>query len=134
MACGLSLARDGLSQEGAGGGLAPHRVNTLTIVLLDSVDLRPIRHWTEPRVRAHVLVCMLAAYLVWHLRHVLAPLTFTDEQPPQPTDPVAPATRSVTAQAKASHQRLADGSSPHCFRTLLDHLARVIKFASDGRR
>jgi hypothetical protein len=91
------------------------------------LDLRPIRHWTEPRVRAHVLVCMLAAYLVWHLRHALAPLTFTDEQPPQPTDPVAPATRSVTAQAKASHQRLADGSSPHCFRTLLDHLATLTR-------
>jgi hypothetical protein len=91
------------------------------------LDLRPIRHWTEPRVRAHVLVCRLAAYLVWHLRHALAPLTFTDEQPPERTDPVAPASRSVTAQAKASHQRLADGSSPHCFRTLLDHLATLTR-------
>jgi Transposase DDE domain len=58
---------------------------------LKTIDLhvRPIRHWTEPRVRAHVLVCMLAAYLVWHLRRALAPLTFTDEHPPDRGDPVA---------------------------------------------
>ena len=41
------------------------------------VDLRPIHHWTQDRVRAHVFICMLAAYLVWHLRQAWAPLTFT---------------------------------------------------------
>src|SRR5450759_4530089 len=48
------------------------------------VDLRPIHHHTETRVRAHVFICMLAAYLVWHLRAAWAPLTFTDENRPDP--------------------------------------------------
>jgi transposase len=48
------------------------------------LDLRPIHHWTESRVRAHVFICMLAAYLTWHLRQAWAPLTFTDEQRPEP--------------------------------------------------
>ncbi|HEY6423172.1 MAG TPA: IS1634 family transposase, partial [Pseudonocardiaceae bacterium] len=63
----------------------------------DDLDLRPIRHWTEDRVRAHVLICTLAAYLVWHLRRAWAPLTYTDEQPPDRANPVAPATRSAAA-------------------------------------
>jgi len=91
------------------------------------LDLRPIRHWTEPRVRAHVLVCMLAAYLVWHLRQALAPLTFTDQAPPERADPVAPARRSPAAQTKASQQQLADGTPTHCFRSLLDHLATLTR-------
>jgi hypothetical protein len=47
------------------------------------LDLRPVRHYTERRVRAHVLLCMLAEYLIWHLRHAWAPLTYTDEHPPE---------------------------------------------------
>src|SRR5665811_2207836 len=66
------------------------------------VDLRPIHHYTETRVRAHVFICMLAAYLVWHLRAAWAPLTFTDENRPDPLDPVAPAQRSKAADAKAA--------------------------------
>ncbi len=58
------------------------------------LDLRPIHHWTQPRVRAHVFICMLALYLVWHLRKAWAPICFTDEQPPGRADPVAPARRS----------------------------------------
>ena len=54
------------------------------------VDLRPIHHWTETRVRAHVFICMLAAYLVWHLRAAWAPLTFTDENRPEAVDPSPP--------------------------------------------
>src|SRR6266567_3759193 len=54
------------------------------------LELRPIHHWLNGRVRAHVLVCMLACYLVWHLRHALAPLCFTDQTPPQRTDPATP--------------------------------------------
>ena len=60
----------------------------------DDLDLRPIYHHLEERVKAHVLICMLACYLVWHLRRAWAPLTFTDEDPPEPSDPVAPAQRS----------------------------------------
>jgi hypothetical protein len=50
------------------------------------LDLRPIHHYTESRVRAHVFICMLASYLVWHLRQAWAPLTFTDENRPDPLD------------------------------------------------
>src|SRR5262249_31537376 len=61
----------------------------------DDLDLRPVFHRLEDRVRAHVLICMLACYLTWHLRHAWAPLTFTDEQPPTPASPAAPAQRSA---------------------------------------
>ena len=61
----------------------------------DDLDLRPVFHYLEERVRAHVLICMLACYLTWHLRRAWAPLTFTDEQPPAPGNPVAPARRSA---------------------------------------
>ena len=70
----------------------------------DDLDLRPVFHRLEKRVRGHVLICMLAAYLTWHLRQAWAPLTYTDEEPPQPANPVAPARRSASAEAKASRQ------------------------------
>ena len=70
----------------------------------DDLDLRPVFHRLEERVKAHVLICMLACYLTWHLRHAWAPLTFTDETPPAPDNPVAPARRPAAAQAKASYQ------------------------------
>ena len=66
----------------------------------DDLDLRPVFHRLEERVKAHVLICMLACYLTWHLRQAWAPLTFTDENPPAPDNPVAPARRSAHAQAK----------------------------------
>jgi Transposase DDE domain len=91
------------------------------------LELRPIHHWRDDRVRAHVLVCMLACYLVWHLRHALAPLCFTDQAPPQRTDPVAPAQRSPDAAAKASHRQLTDGTPTHSFRGLLDHLGTLTR-------
>jgi hypothetical protein len=96
---------------------------------LKSIDLelRPIHHWRDGRVRAHVLVCMLACYLVWHLRRALAPLCFTDQQPPPRPDPVAPAQRSVDAAAKASRHRLADATPTHSFRSLLDHLGTLTR-------
>ena len=68
----------------------------------DDLDLRPIWHWLEDRVRAHVLICMLAGYLTWHLRQAWAPLTYTDEHPPARANPVAPARRSAHADAKAA--------------------------------
>jgi hypothetical protein len=101
------------------------------------LELRPIHHWREGRVRAHVLVCMLAAYLVWHLRRALAPLCSTDEAPPTRNDPVAVAQRSAAATAKASHRQLADGTPTHSFRTLLEHLATLtrnqVRFAQQPR-
>ena len=91
------------------------------------LDLRPIYHRTAERVRAHVLICMLAAYLVWHLRRAWAPLCFTDEDRPARTDPVAPARRSGDALAKASRQQSTDGEVLHSFGSLLDHLATLTR-------
>src|SRR5438034_1081777 len=65
----------------------------------DDLDLRPVFHHLEERVKAHVLICMLACYLTWHLRRVWAPLTFTDQNPPAPENPVTQASRSAAAQA-----------------------------------
>jgi hypothetical protein len=91
------------------------------------LELRPIHHHLAGRVRAHVLVCMLACYLLWHLRRALAPVTFTDEHPPARTDPVAPARRSPAAEAKAARRQLADHTPVHSFRTLLDHLGTLTR-------
>jgi len=96
-------------------------------IKVDDLDLRPIYHRLEDRVRAHVLIAMLAAYLVWHLRKTLAPLTFTDEHPPHRTDPVAPATRSAAATRKASRRTNDSGQPARSLRTLLDHLATLTR-------
>ena len=93
----------------------------------DDLDLRPVFHRLEERVKAHVLICMLACYLTWHLRRAWAPLTFTDQDPPAQDNPVAPARRSATAQAKASHQHDPAGQPYHTFRGLLDHLATLTR-------
>jgi hypothetical protein len=93
----------------------------------DDLDLRPIHHWLEDRVRAHVLICMLAAYLTWHLRKTLAPLTYTDEHPPRQANPVAPARRSARAAGKAAVHASPDGQILHSFRGLLDHLATLTR-------
>jgi hypothetical protein len=93
----------------------------------DDLDLRPIHHRLDDRVRAHVLICMLAAYLAWHLRRAWAPLTFTDERPPARDNPVTPATRSASAHPKASYQHDQSGHPYRTFRGLLDHLATLTR-------
>ncbi len=93
----------------------------------DDLDLRPVFHRLEERVKAHVLICMLACYLTWHLRRTLAPLTYTDQDPPAPANPVAPARRSAAAQAKASGQHDPAGQPYRSFRALLDHLATLTR-------
>jgi hypothetical protein len=93
------------------------------------LDLRPIHHRLEDRVRAHVLICMLAAYLTWHLRAALAPLTYADEEPPCRDNPVAPARRSAAADAKAAGHASPDGHPLRSFRGLLDHLATLTRSA-----
>ena len=96
---------------------------------LKSVDLeiRPINHRHEQRVRAHVFLCMLAYYLEWHLRRAWAELTFEDEQPPHASDPVAKAERSPAAKRKARRKRTAAGEPCHSFRTLLGELALIAR-------
>lgn len=94
-----------------------------------SIDLqvRPVRHWAENRVRAHVFLCMLAYYLQWHLEQTWAPLLFKDDAPPRATDPVAPAQRSAQALRKARTKHLEDGTPVHSFRTLLGELKTLTR-------
>ncbi|MGO8941227.1 MAG: hypothetical protein ACLQLO_30375 [Mycobacterium sp.] len=93
----------------------------------DDVDLRPIHHRLTERVQAHVLICLLACYVTWHLRQAWAPLTFTDDAPPSRNNPVAAAKRSPATQAKASRQQAPDGTPLRSFRALLDHLATLTR-------
>jgi hypothetical protein len=93
----------------------------------DDLDLRPIWHRLEDRVRAHVLICMLACHLAWHLRRAWAPLTYTDEHPPTPGNPVTAAHRSRSAQAKATQKVTTSGQPARSFRDLLDHLATLTR-------
>ena len=97
------------------------------IIKVDDLDLRPIHHRLTDRVRAHVLICLLACYLVWHLRKAWAPMTFTDEHPPHRDNPVTPARRSPAADAKASTQRDPAGNPLRSFGGLLDHLATLTR-------
>ena len=96
-------------------------------IKVDDLQLRPIHHRLEDRVRAHVLIAMLAAYLVWHLRRAWAPLTFTDEHPPERDNPVAPARRSTAATRKASRQQDEHDQPVRSFRGLLEHLATLTR-------
>jgi hypothetical protein len=98
---------------------------------LKTVDLeiRPIFHWTAPRVRAHVLLCMLAYYVEFHMRQRLAPILFDDHDraaaAAQRKSIVAPAQRSPAATRKAASHHTDDGWPVHSFRTLLDDLATL---------
>ena len=102
-------------------------------IKIDDLDARPIRHWLAGRVEAHLFICMLAAYVTWHLREVFAPLTFTDENIPAPADPVAPAVRSPQAARKDAVKQTADKLPLYRYRDLLEHLAtldrQVINFS-----
>ncbi len=98
---------------------------------LKTVDLkvRPIHHRLEDRVRAHVLLCMLAYYVEWHMREALAPLLFDDDDKAGAeaarSSIVAPAQRSSSARRKACSKRTADGLPVHSFQTLLNDLATI---------
>jgi hypothetical protein len=93
------------------------------------LDIRPIRHRTEDRVRAHVFLRMLSYYLSWHMQARLAPLLFTDDDKPAAsaarTSPVAPAARSPRAQAKAATKHTPGDLAVHSFATLLADLATI---------
>jgi transposase len=98
---------------------------------LKTVDLkvRPIHHRTADRVRAHILLCMLAYYVEWHMREAWRKLMFADtEQAAKATrDPVAPAKRSAKALNKVASRELDDGSPVHSFATLLDDLSSIVR-------
>ena len=100
---------------------------------IKTVDLhvRPVYHWLEGRVRAHVLLCMLAYYLQWHMRQCLAPMLFDDAD----KDEAEALRRSVVAQAqrsKAAVKKQTTGATPdglpvHSFHTLLADLATMAR-------
>lgn len=95
---------------------------------LKGVDIliRPIRHRTSERVKAHIFICMLAYYVEWHMRKALAPLLFDDEEGDEnrkKRDPVAPAKPSVSARKKKSFRKTEGGFPVHSFDTLLIELA-----------
>ncbi|MHB9149598.1 MAG: IS1634 family transposase [Thermoleophilia bacterium] len=91
------------------------------------IEIRPIHHHLEPRVRAHVFLCMLAYYVAFELRERLAPLLFSDDTPLAPADPVAPAKRSPRGKAKAGSKLTADGFSAHSFPDLLAELGTLCR-------
>jgi hypothetical protein len=150
---GIYVLRTNLSSEQSNTAATVRAYKSLASVerafrSLKSVDLelRPVFHWTAPRVRAHVLLCMLAYYLEWHMRRRLAPLLFDDDDPAgreaQRTSPVAKAIPSPAARRKAASKRTeaADGENlpVHSFRTLLADLAtltrNVVRFGKHTRQ
>ena len=95
------------------------------------IELRPVFHWTAPRVKAHVLLCMVAYYLEWHMRQALAPMLFDDHDRAAGealrSSPVAKAQPSPAAKRKAKTKRTDDGLPVHSFRSLLADLATLTR-------
>ena len=93
------------------------------------LDIRPIRHWTAQRVRAHVFLCMLAYHVEWHMRDVLAPLLFHDTDldaaRAERSSPVAKTEPSETVKAKKASKRSADGQRVMSLAHLMAHLATM---------
>ena len=133
---GLYVIRTSLPAEEMGAEATVQAYKGLSVVeqafrSYKTVDLkvRPIYHWSNDRVRAHVFLCLLAYYVEWHMRRRLAPLLFDDEDPagaPR-SSVVAPAEVSRAAQQKARSKRTADGQPVHSFRTLLEDLATIVR-------
>ena len=102
------------------------------------LEVRPVHHWREDRVRGHLFLCLLAAYVRWHLERAWAPLLFRDEAPPARASAVAPPERSTGARSKDRLHRTPDALPVHSFRTLLADLGtltrnRVLLAGSDER-
>jgi hypothetical protein len=91
------------------------------------LEIRPVHHRLEDRVRAHVFLCMLAYYLTWHLREAWTPLLFKDEQPSPAIDPVAKATRSPAALRKTRTKRTTAGDPCHSYKSLLAELSTLTR-------
>ncbi len=100
---------------------------------LKTLDLRvrPIHHRLAQRVRGHILLCMLAYYVTWHMRQWLAPMLFEEDEPEVAEalrdSVVAPARRSPSTEKKARTKRTTDGEPVHSFQTLLKDLATIAK-------
>jgi hypothetical protein len=93
----------------------------------DTIEVRPIHHHLETRVRAHVFLCMLAYYVAFELHRRLTPLLFTDQTPLAPTDPIAPARRSPAAKTKAGSHTTPDDLPAHSLTDLLAELGTICR-------
>jgi hypothetical protein len=133
---GIYVLRTSVAQQVLSAEETVRKYKRLSVVerafrSLKSVDLkvRPIHHRLADRVRAHVLLCMLAAYVEWHLKQALTPLLFTDEEPEAGealrSSVVAPAQRSPAALEKVQSHLTPDGLAVHSFATLLQDLATL---------
>ncbi|HQH71276.1 MAG TPA: hypothetical protein PK360_04275, partial [bacterium] len=91
------------------------------------LQVRPIHHHREDRVRAHVFLCLLAYYVEWHMRQALASLEFDDADPHSGSRRWRRARRSPAAQRKAQMQQTEDGLPVQSFRSLLRNLSRIVK-------
>ncbi len=126
-----SVPRKSLSKEGA--VLAYKKLTGVERAFrsLKTVDLhvRPIFHWSDDRVRAHIFLCMLAYYVQYHMQEAWRPLLFSDEEARTSTrsDPVAPKVRSSSALEKVETKQRADGEPCHSFRTLLADLGGIVR-------
>ena len=133
---GIYVLRTSVTEQALSAAETVRQYKRLSVVerafrSLKSVDLkvRPIHHHLADRVRAHILLCMLAAYVEWHIKQALTPLFFADEEPEagealRPSV-VAPAQRSPAALRKVHTQTTADGLPVHSFATLLQDLATL---------
>jgi len=91
------------------------------------LQIRPIHHHLEDRVRAHIFLCMLAYYLTWHLKAAWTPLIFKDETPPTTSDPVAKAARSPSAKRKAQTKQTTTGRVCHSYKSLVSELTTLTR-------
>ena len=133
---GLYVIRISLSEEQASAEDAVRYYKDLAKVekafrALKSIDLavRPIYHYLEKRVRAHIFLCMLAYYVQWHMKEAWREMMFSDEdqQAKKTRDPVAPAKRSPKALEKVQSRKLENGSPVHSFQTLLESLTTIVR-------
>jgi transposase len=135
---GIYVIRTSVKQEALTGQQVVASYKSLSGVerafrSLKTVDLhvRPIHHRLPDRVRAHILLCMLAYYVEWHMRQRLAPILFDDDDKPQAqaarTSIVASAQRSASAKHKALTKQTSDGIKVHSLQTLLGDLATIVK-------
>jgi transposase len=133
---GLYVIRTSLPKEQLDGAAAVAAYKSLAQVerafrSMKTVDLhvRPVFHYSEQRVRAHVFLCMLAYYVQWHMRQRLKPMLFDDEHLDEASasraSPVAKAVRSEHAKAKDASRQADDGLPLHSFRTLLEDLGTL---------
>ena len=135
---GIYIVRTSLAEDTLGDADTVRSYKSLSLVergfrCIKTVDLhvRPVYHWLEDRVRAHVFLCMLAYYLEWHMRQKLAPMLFDDtdkeEAETRRRSVVAQAQRSKSATKKQATGLTEDGLPVHSFQSLLADLATLAR-------